>query len=142
MSQKKPGKKTTSLTNGHETPGEPVPDRSKYTPLWQNTVTILGMFLTAMALLLLLSFALFNLVSPAHNQYVDIVGLLVLPGILIVGLFTVPLGILIKSWRVRRRRPDERLVFGFPRIDLNDPLSYVSRKSGCSARSFCCRWSA
>jgi nitrate/TMAO reductase-like tetraheme cytochrome c subunit len=97
------------------------PYKPKYRPLWNNTITIVGLFLAAMATMLLLTFGLFNLVSPAKNPYVDIVGFLILPGILVIGLLIVPLGILFKSWRIHRREPEEHIAFRFPHIDLNDP---------------------
>lgn len=102
----------------------------RHRPLWNNTITILGLVVTAMGLLLLVTFGLFSLISPSHNPYVDIVGYLILPSILIIGLVLVPLGILFKSWRLRRRDPEQHLTFRLPRIDLNDPaqrrvLKYV-----------------
>ena len=95
--------------------------RPKYVPLWNNLITITGLFVAAMAIMLLLTFGLFSVVAPAANPYVDIVGYLILPGMLAVGLLIVPLGILAKSWRLRRRDPDQPLAFRLPRIDLNDP---------------------
>jgi hypothetical protein len=85
------------------------------------------MFMLVVSMILLLTFALFQVVSPARNPYVDIVGYLILPTILILGSLVVPLGILFKSWRVRRHDPTQRLVFRYPRFDLNDP---IQRRAG------------
>ena len=95
--------------------------RPRYVPLWNNSITILGLFAAAMSLMLLLTFGLFSLISPAANPYVDIIGYLVLPTILAVSLIVVPVGILIKSWRLRRKDHTLSLAFRLPRIDLNDP---------------------
>ena len=95
--------------------------RPKYRPLWNNLISLAGLFLAAIGVVLLLTFGLFSIVTPTSNPYVDIVGYLVLPSILIVGLMTVPLGVLIKSWRLRRHDPQQKLTFRFLRIDLNDP---------------------
>ena len=125
--QKNPDSKKTGNAGGESVDPQAVPAsqetpyRPKFVPLWENTITILGMFVSAMAVLLLVSFALLSVVTPAHNPYVDIVGFLVLPSILILGVLTIPFGILIKSWRVHRKRPEEHLAFRFPHIDLNDP---------------------
>ncbi len=90
-------------------------------PLWNNTVTIIALFVTQITVALLLTFWLFTLVTPTTNPYVDIVGYLILPGVLVIGAAFIPLGILFKSWRLRRRDPSLQLAFRFPRIDLNDP---------------------
>ena len=107
---------------------EVAPSSSNFTPLWNNPVTMAGMFLAIVALLGLLTFALFQFVAPSPNPYVDIVGYLVIPGILILGLLVMPLGVLWRSWRMRRRDPTFRLAFGFPRVDLNDPIQRRAAK--------------
>ncbi|MCP4247085.1 MAG: hypothetical protein GY778_08550 [bacterium] len=98
-----------------------APYRPKYKPLWNNFITLTGFYVVITAFLGLLTFGLFSTVAPVENPYVDIVGYMIIPGILLIGVVIVPFGILIKSWRIRRRNPEERLAFRFPRIDLNDP---------------------
>lgn len=93
----------------------------RHKPLWNNVISIFGLFLVAMGVVLLLTFGLFSLVTPMRNPYLDIVGYMVLPGLLILGLMIVPAGILFKSWRLRRHDPHQPLTLRFPRIDLNDP---------------------
>ncbi len=88
--------------------------------LWQNWITTTGIFVVVLAIILLLTFGLFSLITPDPNPYVDIVGYLVIPGVLVVGVILTPLGILIRSWRLRRLDPTQRLVFRFPSIDLTD----------------------
>ncbi len=102
--------------------------KPRHVPLWNNLITIAGLFLVAIALLLLFTFGLFSLVAPVTNPYLDIVGYLVLPGLLIVGVLIVPFGILFKSWRLRRRDPEQHLAFRFPRVDLNDPAQRRTAK--------------
>ena len=98
------------------------PKASKVVPLWNNTITVIGLFLAAMSIILLLTFGLFTLVSPTTNPYIDIIGLLVVPSVLAGGVALIPFGILFKSWRLRRRDPLRHLEFRFPRFDLNDPV--------------------
>jgi hypothetical protein len=95
--------------------------RPKFYPLWENVITIGGMYIAILAIILLLTFGLFALVSPARNPYVDIIGYLIIPVILAFGVALMPLGILLKSWRLHRRDPSFRTTIRFPRIDLNDP---------------------
>ncbi|MFH0982759.1 MAG: NapC/NirT family cytochrome c, partial [Planctomycetota bacterium] len=106
----------------------PSPYRPRHTPLWNNLLTVTGIFLAITGVLGLLTFGLFTLVTPVTNPYVDIVGYLVVPGILVVGLVLMPLGILFKSWRLHRRDPRERLTFLFPHIDLADPSQRKAAK--------------
>jgi len=89
-------------------------------PLWTNTITMVGLLLGGIALLLLITFGLFSVVSPAANPYVDIVGYLILPGILALGVFLMLVGILIRSLRRRRLDPTRRLRI-LPRPDFSDP---------------------
>ncbi len=99
-----------------------APYHPTYVPLWNNVITLVGLFTCAAAILLLLTFALFTAVAPTTNPYVDILGYLVLPSVLIGGIVIIPLGIFFKSWRLHRRDPSQHLAFRFPRIDLNDPM--------------------
>lgn len=104
------------------------PYRPQSLPLWNNFISYIGFFLAATGTILILTFGLFSLVSPQSNPYVDIVGYLVLPSILVIGLIIVPVGIFFKSWRVRRKNPGQRLAFRFPRVDLNDPMQRRAAK--------------
>jgi len=104
------------------------PYRPRFVPLWNNFLSYLGLFLAAMSVLLLLTFALFTVVTRQANPYVDIVGYLVLPGILVLGALIVLVGMFFKSWRLRRRDPSQKLGFLFPRIDLNDPAQMRAAK--------------
>ncbi len=103
-----------SIDAGHATAIETV-------PLWNNLITILGMLIVGFSLLLLATFALLEIVSPARNPYVDIIGYLVLPIVLISGIVTIPFGIFFKSWRLRRKDRTQRLSFRYPHFDLSDP---------------------
>jgi hypothetical protein len=96
-------------------------------PLWTNTLTLIGLMLTSVSLLLLITFGLFSVVSPAANPYVDIVGYLVLPSILLLGIFLMLLGILIRSLRRRRLDPSRRLRI-LPRPDFSDPAQLRAAK--------------
>jgi len=89
-------------------------------PLWGNVLTMTGAFVALIAVILLMTFALFSVVSPASNPYVDIVGYMVLPGMLLIGLLLMPAGILFKSWRVKRHDPAQKLSLHF-RFDLTEP---------------------
>ena len=97
-------------------------------PMWNNLITIGGMLLAGMAFLLLVTFGLFHMVTPTSNPYVDIVGYVILPAGVVIGLAIIPLGILFKSWRMHRWNPDQRVEFRLPRFDLNDPRQRKTAK--------------
>jgi len=113
--------KATRADDGWLPPPEPQALKPKRKPLWNNFITMSGLYIVAMAILTLMTFGLFTVVSPTTNPYVDIVGYLVVPTVLVFGLTLIPVGILLKSWRLRRRNPEQRLEFHFPQVDLNDP---------------------
>jgi hypothetical protein len=101
----------------NDTPKHPLITK----PLWTNWLTMAGTLTSSVALLLLITFGLFSVVSPAANPYVDIVGYMVLPGILMFGIVLMLLGILIRSLRRRRLDPSRKLRI-LPRPDFTDPL--------------------
>ena len=104
---------------GHVSRQDQPPPKARL--LWNNVITMFGIFLVVMSVILLLTFGLFTILSPAANPYVDIVGFMVLPGILIMGVVIIPFGIFFRSWRLRRSDPTQHLEFRYPRFDLNDP---------------------
>lgn len=113
--------KGTPADDGWRPPPESEPVKPSRKPLWNNFVTMGGLYVVVMAILTLLTFGLFTIVSPNANPYVDIVGYLVVPVLLLSGIALIPIGILFKSWRLRWRDPAQRLEFRFPHVDLNDP---------------------
>ncbi|GJM25796.1 MAG: cytochrome c [Phycisphaerae bacterium] len=82
-------------------------DERRLLRLCNNLITLFGLLLIGVAICLLLTFALFTIVSPTHNPYVDIIGYMVLPGILLAGLIICPIGVL---WTKLRQRVGSRKV--------------------------------
>ena len=78
--------------------GSPTSDntpslRSEIVSLSNNVITWFGLMVVAVSLCLLMTFVLFAVLVPDHNPYVDVLGYLVLPGVLIGGLVLCPIGI-------------------------------------------------
>lgn len=88
---------------------------------WNNWITATGLVITVAALVLLLTFTVFQLLSPSSNPYVSIIGILVLPGILAMGLAIVPLGIALRIRHLHRTASTQKISYRLPRIDLNNP---------------------
>jgi nitrate/TMAO reductase-like tetraheme cytochrome c subunit len=79
----------------------------KRNALWTNWITLMGLLLVAVGILLLLTFWLFMFVSPdaEKNQYLGIVGCVMLPGIFVTGLAMCPVGIFLRKRRIARNSP-------------------------------------
>ena len=94
----------------------------QYRPLWNNFITLVGLFLTAIGIVLLLTVGLFALITDNTTPYAAIGGYFLVPFILLFGILLTPLGILFKSWRLHRKDPNQPLAFRFPRVNLADPV--------------------
>ncbi len=99
----------------------PVPADAPPVRLLQNLISILGFLLIAVGVVLIVTFALFSALTPRSNPYLDIVGYMILPGVLIGGLTLVPLGMLFRFWRLRRKGSTQRVSYRLPALDLHDP---------------------
>lgn len=97
--------------------GHHIPRRAR---LSNNIVSLTGFCFVALGILLILTFGLFTLVSPAQNPYVDLIGYLILPMILAIGLIMVPIGIAWKAWRLRRHPQRDVPLLRFPEIDFGN----------------------
>ena len=93
------------------------PRESRYA--WRNGLTYVGGSLSLLALLCIVSFLFFDLVSPEPSPYVGLFTFLVFPAVLIAGLVMAIAGILVGRARIRRARADLTGVEYYPRIDLN-----------------------
>lgn len=89
--------------------------------LWHNLVSMAGLTIAAMAVVLLVTFGIFVLVSPWHNPYVDIFGYMILPMVLIFGLAIVPLGMWLHYRALTNRGVIGKWIAGL-RIDLANPF--------------------
>lgn len=88
--------------------------------LSNNTASLVGFYLIGVSFLLLLTFTLFSLVSPAQNTYVDVFGFLVVPSVLIIGLFVVPAGMIWKYGSIKRQNRNQKVTLRF-RFDSGNP---------------------
>ena len=99
----------------------PPPGQLQPVTLYNNYISLFGFALVALGIFLLLTFGLFQMLVPSANPYVGIIGFMVLPGILVTGLFVVPVGMLLKLRQVHRHAKTEVGTFRLPPIDLNHP---------------------
>jgi nitrate/TMAO reductase-like tetraheme cytochrome c subunit len=86
-----------------------------------NPTTVLGAILTTVSALLIIVFAIHDLISGLENPYAAVFSYLFLPIFFLLGLLVIPIGM----WRQRRRLlaagADLRQLASYPRLDFNDP---------------------
>jgi len=87
---------------------------------WNSPLSVVGVAVVLLGALLLVTFGLFNLISPTSNPYLDVFGYLVIPVLIVFGLVVAVVGVVVRRWRIRRLDPMAEF-HRFPRIDLNDP---------------------
>jgi hypothetical protein len=88
--------------------------------LGRNTITLIGAVLTTSAAITMLGFWAFELLQtgPVH-PYTGIVFFFILPGVFVLGLLLMPLGGLLRRYRLRQQG---KLPHVYPTIDLRQPM--------------------
>ena len=104
-------------------PDEPSPEASTDTPrrasLLRNYVSVIGIAIAAASLTSIGLLILIELSSPtSDNPYTVLVTYILLPAILLFGIFLILVGMFVERRR-RRRNPDAHIP-AFPVLDLND----------------------
>ena len=88
--------------------------------LGQNPVTLIGAVLTTSGAVTLIGFWLYDFLLPGPpHPYIGILIFLILPGIFVLGLLLIPIGILLRRQGLRRRG---ELLEVYPAIDLRQPM--------------------
>jgi hypothetical protein len=104
-------------------PDEPTPEATPDTPrrasLLRNYISFIGIAIAAASLTSIALLILIELSSPtSDNPYTVLVTYILLPAILVFGIFLILVGMLIERRR-RRRNPDAHIPT-YPVLDLND----------------------
>lgn len=86
--------------------------------LSQNTISMIGVVLATSLFFTMLVFYAAGLYGMPSNPYLGIVGYLILPGIFLLGLILVPVGIALKHQRQVRHGTLPRK---YPQVDFNSP---------------------
>lgn len=88
--------------------------------LIQNTISLIGVVLTTSSALTLIAFWIYDFILPGPpHPYVGILIFLILPGLFILGLLLIPLGILRRR---KHLRDTGQLPSVYPEIDLKVPM--------------------
>ncbi|NOS99705.1 MAG: cytochrome C [Phycisphaerales bacterium] len=88
--------------------------------LWRNTTTLVGAVILAGAVLFIVSFLFFDILSPTPSPYLGLFTYLILPGGAVIGGMMIVIGLLAARRRLRRDHGDESRAEFYPRIDLNN----------------------
>lgn len=86
--------------------------------LCNNPLSVIGIFIVAASFLLSIAFQMFALTGEGMNPYFDVMGYLVLPSALILGLIIVPVGALWKRHWLRKHAG--QTIPRYVQIDMND----------------------
>jgi nitrate/TMAO reductase-like tetraheme cytochrome c subunit len=87
-------------------------------PLFRNVISLVGAALAVISVANILFLILVEYVSPRPSPYIGVFAYMILPGVLVLGLILIPVGMLLER---HRRRKGEPSLAKYPRIDLNDP---------------------
>ncbi len=88
--------------------------------LSQNTLSLIGVVLTTSSAITLIAFWIYDFILPGPpHPYVGILLFLILPGVFVLGLLLIPVGI---SLRRRRLQQLGELPTVYPAIDLSTPM--------------------
>ena len=86
---------------------------------YRTTVTVVGTAVSAIALLFILSFLFFELVSGKEQPYLGLFTFLILPGFLLLGLITTLVGFLQTRRQLKKLGGQRRPRDYYPRVDLS-----------------------
>ena len=99
-------------------PNEPVAPAEQAPPgLTRNLISIVGLALAVVAGANIAFLVLLEALRP--NPYIGIFAYMILPGIMVLGLILIPIGMALERRRRHRLAPGD--VARFPRLDLNVP---------------------
>ena len=87
--------------------------------LLRNPVSLIGAAIAATSLATIAFLFFVNFISVRPSPYIGVLGFMVAPAFLILGLLLIPLGMLLERWRRRKQKPG--VIPRFPKLDLNIP---------------------
>jgi NapC/NirT cytochrome c family protein len=92
---------------------------SKPPRLFRNYISFVGAAIVIASLASVTLLFLIEITSHQENPYLGILTYIILPSVLILGLFVIGVGMFFERRRRRRASPTE--VLAYPKLDLNDP---------------------
>jgi nitrate/TMAO reductase-like tetraheme cytochrome c subunit len=99
-------------------PLAPVPDEPNYKQLMRNPISLIGLALAAVAIVNIIFLFVLDVTTKQPSPYIGIFAYMLMPGIMMLGLALVPVGIAVQRSKLRRKDPS---LPAFPRLDFNNP---------------------
>ena len=100
-------------TAGAETKNLKIPK------LYHNYISLAGMVIAVTALLSIIFLFVLEITESSHQPYLGILIYILLPGVMLFGLFIVVAGMLLERRRRRKLTPEQ--IAAYPILDINDP---------------------
>ncbi|MBS0396248.1 MAG: NapC/NirT family cytochrome c, partial [Proteobacteria bacterium] len=97
--------------------------KTLFSALTRNFLSLLGVLFAGGAGVLILLLAAFGVGGLKTGSYLEIMTFLVLPGVLVLGLVLIPVGLWVQRWRERVAAARGASAPGLPVIDLNRPTT-------------------
>ena len=96
--------------------GPPV-DEPDYKQLLRNPISLIGLALAAVAIANIIFLFILDITTKTPSPYIGIFAYMIMPGVMMLGMALVPVGIAFKRNRLRKNMPLPK----FPRLDFNNP---------------------
>lgn len=87
--------------------------------LYHNYISLAGMVIAVTALTSIVFLFILEITESSHQPYLGILIYILLPGVMMFGLFIVLLGMLFERRRRRKLTPEQ--IAAYPILDINDP---------------------
>jgi nitrate/TMAO reductase-like tetraheme cytochrome c subunit len=102
-----------------ENTGEETPKEIKVPSLYQNYISFAGTVIAIVSLISIIFLFLLEMTGTSEQPYLGILIYILLPGVMVFGLFIVLVGILVERRRRRKLTPEQ--IAAYPILDLNGP---------------------
>jgi NapC/NirT cytochrome c family, N-terminal region len=107
-----------SLTGEGKPPVAPAPDEPNYKQLMRNPVSLIGLALAVVAIANIIFLFVLDITSKQPSPYIGIFAYMLMPGVMMLGMALVPVGIALERNKLRTKNPT---LPRFPRLDFNNP---------------------
>ena len=87
--------------------------------LYHNYISLAGMVIAVTAIVSIIFLFVLEITESSHQPYLGILIYIMLPGVMLFGLFVVLVGMLVERRRRRKLTPEQ--IAAYPILDINDP---------------------
>jgi len=95
----------------------PPAEEPDYKQLMRNPISLIGLALAAVAIANIIFLFILDITTKQPSPYIGIFAYMLMPGVMMLGMVLVPIGIAYKRSQLRKNLPLPR----FPKLDFNNP---------------------